>query len=160
MLISYIIIFILAAIPFFEVIVIIPVAIVGGLPAIPVMIVALLGNLLTLGLLILYIDKFKQWRRKKKGEGETDTKKHKRARKIWDKYGLPGLAFIGPFFVGTHLSAFLASTFGGTRKRTMYLMTASLFAWTLVLGLASHYGFDFFVADSDDAGFITRMINQ
>lgn len=159
MLISYIIIFLLAAIPFFEVIVIIPVAIVGGLPAIPVMIVAFLGNLLTLGLLIVFVEKIKAWRRKKKGD-EIETKRHKRAKGIWDKYGLPGLAFVGPFFVGTHLTALLASTFGSGRKRTFYLMTASLLFWTLALGLAAHYGFAGFILDKDDSGFIMKLIDK
>lgn len=159
MLISYIIIFVLAAIPFFEVMVIIPVAIVGGLPAAPVMIVAFLGNLLTLGLLIAFVEKIKAWRRNKKGD-EAGTKRHRRAKGIWDKYGLPGLAFVGPFFVGTHLTALLASTFGSGRKRTFYLMTASLAFWTIVLGLAAHYGFDFFILDEDDSGFIMKLIGN
>lgn len=159
MLISYIIIFILAAIPFFEVMLIIPVAIVGGLPAVPVMIVAFLGNLLTLGLLIVFIEKIKSWRSKKKGD-EAESKRHKRAKGIWDKYGLPGLAFVGPFFIGTHLTALLASTFGSSRKRTFYLMTASLAIWTIVLGLFAHYGFDFFILDEDDAGFIIKLIEK
>lgn len=159
MLISYIIIFLLAAIPFFEVMVIIPVAIVGGLPAIPVMIIAFLGNMLTLSLLIVFVEKIKSWRRKKKGD-ETETKKHRRAKGIWDKYGLPGLAFVGPFFIGTHLTALLASTFGSGRKRTFYLMTVSLAFWTITLGLAAHYGFDFFIVSEDDSGFIMELINR
>lgn len=44
---TYTLIFLLAAIPFFEIMVIVPIAIVGGLPSAPVMIVAFLGNLLT-----------------------------------------------------------------------------------------------------------------
>ena len=110
MFLTYIIIFLLAAIPFFEIAVIVPIAIIGGLPAIPVMIVAFLGNFLTIVLLIVYLDKFREWRRRKKGEEDMSSKRHKRAKSLWDKYGLPGLAFIGPFFVGSHLSALLAIT--------------------------------------------------
>lgn len=159
MLITYIVLFLLSAVPFIEAIVVVPVAIVGGLPAIPVMIVGFLGNLLTIFLLILFIDKFKRWRQKKKSE-ETESKRQKRAKSLWDKYGLPGLVFIGPFFVGTHLSAFLALTFGGSRKRTFTLMTVSLFGWTVLLGLAAHYGFDYFLADENNLGFITKLINR
>lgn len=159
MLISYIIIFLLAAIPFFEIMVIVPVAIVGGLPSIPVMIVAFLGNMLTLVLLIVFVDKIKSWRKRKREKGEA-TKRDLRAKGIWDKYGLPGLAFIGPFFVGSHLSALLALTFGGERKRTLYMMTASLLCWTVALGLAAHYGFDFFIVGEDNSGFIMELINK
>jgi uncharacterized membrane protein len=161
MTITYAIIFILAAIPFLEIAAIIPIAIVGGLPAIPVMITALLGNLVTIILLILFIDKIRTWRQnRKKDAPEKSEKKNKRAKKLWDKYGLVGLTFLGPFFVGSHLSALLAVTFGGTRKRTLTLMTASLCSWTIILGIAALYGFDFFIADEDNLGVITRMIQQ
>lgn len=160
MFLTYIIIFLLAAIPFFEIMAIIPIAIIGGLPVIPVMLVAFLGNLFTIILLILFLDKFREWRRKRKGKEQEDSKRHKRARALWDKYGLPGLAFIGPFFVGSHLSALLALTFGGTKAKTLSLMTASLLTWTIVLGLAAYFGFDYFIADEDDLGFITRLIHR
>lgn len=160
MMITYLIVFLLAAIPFFEIAAIVPIAIVGGLPSIPVMITAFLGNILTIILLIIFVDKVRAWRKKRKKEKEVteDSKKQKRAKGLWDKYGLPGLAFIGPFFVGSHLSAFLAITFGGTKKRTLALMTASLITWTLVLGIAARYGFDSFIADGENLGFITRLL--
>src|SRR5699024_3009525 len=116
LLLSYVVIFVLAAIPFFEVMAIIPIAIVGGLPAVPVMIFAFLGNLLTIVMLVLFVDKIKVWIEKKRHSDENDSKRKKRAKAIWNKYGLPGLTFIGPFFVGSHLSVLLSITFGGERK--------------------------------------------
>src|SRR5690625_3385967 len=86
--------------------------------------------------------------------------KNKRAKKIWGKYGLSGLAFIGPFFIGTHLTALLAITFGGTRSKTLVLMTASIAFWAISLGSAAHFGIDFLVKDEDDFGFITRLLNR
>src|SRR5690625_1745617 len=106
---------------------IVPIAIIGGMPAVPVIIIAFLGNLLTITLLIVFIDTIRNWRKNKKAnEEKSESKSHKRANKIWGKYGLPGLAFIGPFFIGTHLTALLAVTFGGTRSKILVLMTASI----------------------------------
>src|SRR5690625_2114291 len=150
MLWTYIIIFLLAAIPFFEIAAIVPLAIIGGVPAIPVMVVAFLGNLLTIFLLIVFLDKIRDWRKKRKKADDSASKRHKRARSLWDKYGLPGLAFIGPFFVGSHLSALLAIGFGAEKTKTLYLMTASLLSWTIVLCVASLYAFDFFIADEEN----------
>lgn len=158
MFVTYLIIFILAAIPMLEIAAIIPVGIIGGLPAIPVMVTAFVGNLITIILLILFLDKIRSWRRKKKVHTEKEARKHKRAQTIWSKYGLFGLTFIGPFFVGSHLSALLAITFGSARRSTLIYMTASLFTWTVIIGAASHYGFDYFVADEEDLGFITRLL--
>lgn len=160
MFLSYLIIFLLAAIPLLEIAAIIPVGILGGLPAFPVMVLAFTGNLLTVILLIVFLDKIKDWRRKRKGnDEEAPSKKHKRARGLWNSYGLFGLTFIGPFFVGSHLSALLAITFGSTKKRTLIFMTASLFTWTILIGIGSHYGFDFFIADEENLGFITRILH-
>lgn len=159
MLWTYTIIFLLAAIPFFEVAMIVPFAIIGGIPAIPVIIIAFLGNLLTIILLIVFIDYFRNWRKKKKDNKEKSEAKNKRAKKIWDKYGLPGLAFIGPFFIGTHLTALLAISFGGTRSKTLVLMTASIAFWAISLGSAAYFGFDFLVKDEDGYGFITKLLN-
>ncbi|MFS0673577.1 hypothetical protein [Ornithinibacillus sp. 179-J 7C1 HS] len=72
---------------------------------------------------------------------------------------MPGLAFIGPFFVGSHLTALLAISFGGTRSKTLALMTASIATWAILLGSAAYFGFDFLVKDEDGFGFITRLLN-
>ncbi|MDX8363437.1 small multi-drug export protein [Cytobacillus sp. IB215316] len=156
---TYFIIFLLAAIPFFEVLMIVPIAIIGGMPAIPVIIIAFLGNLLTIILLIAFVDSVRNWRKKKKGNKEKSESKNKRAKNIWDKYGLPGLAFIGPFFVGSHLTALLAISFGGTRSKTLALMTFSIATWAILLGSAAYLGFDSLVKDEEGFGFITRLLD-
>lgn len=138
---------------------IVPVAIIGGIPAIPVIIIAFLGNWLTIILLIAFVDSFRNWRKNKKSNKEKSEAKNKRAKNIWDKYGLPGLAFIGPFFVGSHLTALLAISFGGTRSKTLALMTASIAFWAILLGSAAYFGFDSLVKDEEGFGFITRLLN-
>src|SRR5690625_7538377 len=85
--------------------------------------------------------------------------KNKLVKKICDKYVFPGLAFIGPFFIGTHLTALLAISFGGTRSKTLVLMTASIAFWSISLGSAAYFGFDFLVKDEDGYGFITKLLN-
>lgn len=153
---AYFIIFILAAIPFIEAVAVVPISIVGGFPALPVMVIAFLGNLLTIILLLIFVDKIIFRKRKQKQEEDDTTKRQQRAKSIWNKYGLPGLIFIGPFFVGSHLSAFLAISFGAAKMKTLYMMTASLICWTVILGVAAHYGFSFF--SDDDFGFITKYL--
>ena len=112
MLWTYMIIFALAAIPFFEIVVIIPIAIVGGLPAIPVMLLSFIGNLLTIVLLINCVDLLRRWFLKNKDPKNLNSKRFSRARSIWDKFGIPGLLFIGPIVVGSHLSALPSIVFG------------------------------------------------
>ncbi|WP_077619023.1 small multi-drug export protein [Bacillus sinesaloumensis] len=184
MLISYLLVFILAAVPLFELIAVIPIAIVGGLSPIPVAILGFLGNLLTVLLLILFVDKIKVWmkaRKQKKNpvrevermeplEGEgiisqesaeihaaEESKKEKRARTIFDKYGLPGLTILGPLLVGSHISAFMSMSFGSSRKLVTGWMITSLLVWTIVFTALAGSGISFFAPEIQENGFLVRM---
>lgn len=142
---EYITIFLLAAIPWIEIAVVIPLGIVGGLSPIPVAILAFTGNWLPIMLIIILYKKWSNWRARKKGEtGETKqiSARKKRAKKIWDRYGLPGLAIIGPAFVGTHITAVMGMAFGTRKNLVTFWMTFSLIAWTVVLTVVSYYGLD------------------
>ncbi|WP_096153946.1 MULTISPECIES: small multi-drug export protein [Bacillus] len=157
---AYIVVFVLAAIPFFEGYGVIALAIFAGLPVIPVVILAILGNILTVILLIIFINKLKEWRKKRKGEEEErePSKRALRAQKLWQKYGLPGLAFIGPLIVGSHLAAFMSLSFGGTKKGTSIWMTTSIIVWSIVFAVLTHFGVDFL--GYGDRGFFKQIIEN
>jgi Ca2+/H+ antiporter, TMEM165/GDT1 family len=158
---AYGLVFVLAAIPFFEGYGVIALAIIAGLPAIPVILIALFGNILTVLLLILFVNKIKEWRRKRKGDGteiEPSSKRAIRAQSIWRKYGLIGLVFIGPLFVGSHLTAFMCITFGGTKKSTSIWMISSIVVWGLVFALLTHFGVD--ILGYEDKGFFKDLISN
>ncbi|MFC4403993.1 small multi-drug export protein [Gracilibacillus xinjiangensis] len=150
---AYVLVFILSAVPFFEAIIITPLAIVAGLSPVPVFILAVVGNLLTVYAVIVFIEKIRSWRKEKDGEG----KRASRAKQLWTKYGLPGLSLLGPFFVGSHLTAFLSLIFGGTKKRVTMWMTISISAWSLVLGILAYFGIDWFNMDNK---FLEQIFNQ
>lgn len=157
----------------------IPLGIVVGLPTIPIIIVGFLGNLTTVLLLILLVDKIRNinYNRQKQKElvpnavedemmeteqaeshdktteapasaadsDEDDTfisKRRQKARKIWDKYGLPGLTIIGTGILSSHITALMACTFGGNRAYVSIWMTISLAIWSVALGIAVHFGMD------------------
>ncbi|MED0757693.1 small multi-drug export protein [Aneurinibacillus thermoaerophilus] len=61
----YLLVFVLAATPMFEVFTVVPLGILAGLPSFPVSIVAFLGNALTVFLLIVFIERLKLWWKKK-----------------------------------------------------------------------------------------------
>lgn len=159
--IAYIILFLLGATPFFEVVAVIPIGIAAGLPALPVTIVAFAGNIITIWLLILMMDRVKEWlqkRKEKKGKDGAE-KRQKRAVSLWKKYGLPGLALLSPLLIGSHLGAILAMSFGGTRRNITLWMTISILIWTIAMGVASHYGIDFLFQQTGREGFLTDLID-
>lgn len=140
----YVLVFIFAALPFFEAYGVIPLAMLAGLSTVPVIILGLVGNILTVLLLIIFINKFKEWRQKrsKNKEEKSPTKRTIRAQNLWKKYGLPGLAIIGPLLVGSHLTALMSLTLGGTKKKTAYWMTASIILWSTTFAILFYFGID------------------
>ncbi|WP_085506565.1 small multi-drug export protein [Thalassobacillus devorans] len=177
MLLSYLLVFLLAAIPLFELIAVIPLAVIGGLSPFPTALLAFLGNALTVVLLIAFVDQVKLWMRRRKQkrmqsvpqeEGQAtessseemeESKKGKRARALFDKYGLPGLTIIGPFLVGSHISALMGMSFGSKRKLVTTWMMTSLVFWTVVTAVASNYGVTYFMPNVEESGFLIRLFN-
>ena len=144
---EYFLIFLGSAIPWLE-LAVIPIGIVAGLSPFWVMVMAFTGNLLTVLLLIIGFDKFKVWWLKRREvKGKSASKRSERAKKIWSKYGLPGLALLGPILIGTHIAAFIGMTLGANKKWTTIWLTISIALWTLVFGVLTALGFDFFVRD-------------
>ncbi|SHN30486.1 small multi-drug export protein [Gracilibacillus kekensis] len=142
---AYLLVFLLAATPFVEAIYLTPIAVVGGLSPLPVLLLAIAGNLATVYLVIIFIEMIKQWRQKKKDESG---KRAERAEKLWKKYGLIGLTLIGPFLIGSHLSAFLSLVFGGTKRNVTLWITISVAGWSILLTVLAAFGVDIFQIDN------------
>lgn len=141
---KYILVFVLGAIPWIEIAVVIPVSIVAGMNPWLTGLMAFAGNLTTVYLVILFFDKFKQWRNRKKGGEGQQSKRSQRAVRLWNRYGLPGMSLLGPLLIGSHIAVFIAILFGAKKAGAMVWMTVSLAIWTIALTVASVYGFDLF----------------
>ncbi|MGG4490995.1 small multi-drug export protein [Metabacillus idriensis] len=174
LLIAYTAVFIMAAIPLFEVYGVIPIGILAGLSPLAVSVVAFLGNAFTVILLILLVDKVKNFlqKRKMKKQGMTvmneeaasleaeDSKRSKRAKKIWRRAGLPGLTIIGPLLVGSHLAAFLSMSFGSKRTVVTGWMLVSLVIWSAAAGIGTWLGADFLTAEGQYEGFLKDFLEK
>ncbi|NGP45897.1 small multi-drug export protein [Bacillaceae bacterium SIJ1] len=159
--IAYALVFIFAAIPFFEVLAVIPLGILAGLNGFLVIILAFLGNLLTVLLVIFLGDRLNQWNERRKAAKEhAPNKRRQRAERLWKKYGLIGFSLLGPVLIGSHLAAFLAVTFGGQRQAVTLWMTISLVVWCIAFGVLSYLGADFILERSGNTdGFLYRMLD-
>ncbi|WP_426450917.1 hypothetical protein ACP26L_02420 [Paenibacillus sp. S-38] len=179
---SYGALLLLAAVPWVDVFVVIPLGIAWGLNPAGTALSAFIGNWIPLLLLALFFREFSAWRVRRKarqaerraakaeavlpqaeaaGAGEAlpaepppgsgagnandgaahgTSKKYARAKRIWEKYGVPGLALVAPVLLGTDLAALVALTFGSSRRWVMLWMTVSLLLWTVLLTVGSVYG--------------------
>ncbi|AXF57134.1 small multi-drug export protein [Salicibibacter kimchii] len=127
---SYLILFLVAMIPFMEMPVAAPLAVFIGLPIVPVIIIAFAGNFLSLLITIWFIYGIKgvaeRRRARKEGDQGFISKRRTRAKRIWGKYSMPGLAIIGMFFVGGHITALAACSFTGNRFSVTLWMAISM----------------------------------
>lgn len=147
MIYEYFLVFLGAAIPWMEIALVIPLGVVWGLSPFLVMVLAFVGNLLTVLALIFGFERFKIWHQKRQeAKGKTPSKKSERAKDIMNKYGLPGLALLGPILIGTHIAAFVGMTLGATKRNTTVWLTVSIALWTLIFGLGTALGFDLFTS--------------
>lgn len=148
---EYVVLFGLALTPWLEVFLVVPLGIAWGLNPVTVSVVGFVGNWIPVLLIGFFFTQISRWikrrRARKLGIGEEEAltagKREARARKIWDRYGTPGLALIAPAIVGTDIAALLALTFGSSKRWVMIWITLSLAVWTVVLAAGAYYGLDY-----------------
>ncbi|WP_042160927.1 small multi-drug export protein [Paenibacillus gorillae] len=142
---QYIVLFLLAAAPWLDVFVVVPIGIIAKMNPVAVAITGFAGNFLMTLLIGIFFKQFSNWReRRRLKKGITAlSKKETRARQIWDRYGLPGLALLAPLIFGTDIATLLALSFGSSRVRVIQWMAVSLALWTIVMTLGAVYGFSY-----------------
>ena len=132
----YGLIFLLAAVPLLEILVVIPLGVGLGSQPVAVAIAAFLGNLLPIYGIIAAHERVEAYLERRRGDSEP-SKRRQRAKRLWTRYGLPGLAVASPISTGVHLAAVFALGLGSSRRSTALWMTASIAAWTVLITLGS-----------------------
>jgi Ca2+/H+ antiporter, TMEM165/GDT1 family len=169
-LLAYATVFVAAAIPWLEVLLVVPAGIVAGLPPIPTAVVGAVGNAATLVPLVLAGDRLRSWWRTRRGRrhdpdpespqdeaGSTPRGDAEgggggrggRARRLYDRFGLPGMALLGPLLTGVHVAAVVALTAGSPRRPTLGWLLGGIVLWSVLAAAATVYGLEALV-DPDD----------
>ncbi len=139
---SYVLVFLAAATPVVEVLVVIPAAVLAGMPPGPTTLLAFAGNLSTLVLVGVAGDRIvRWWRGRRHGGDPSPSRRSTRARELAQRWGVPGLAFLAPITTGTHIAAVAALTTGATTKRVLVWMAAGLAVWSIAVAIVTVAGF-------------------
>ncbi|MBY6193740.1 small multi-drug export protein [Marinobacter hydrocarbonoclasticus] len=142
----YLSVFVGAAIPVLEVWIAVPLGVIAGLPWFPAAIAGFVGNLVSLLPVIYASEKVSafvhRWlKRSKPTENEeAQPLKTDRKHRILEKFGVPGLAFLGPFLIGVHAAAAFAIGIGAARKNVLGWFTLSLLVCSLLFGFLAGLG--------------------
>ncbi|WP_170007875.1 small multi-drug export protein [Bacillus fonticola] len=144
-LLEYALVFLLAAIPWVEIALVIPLGIVRDLNPVLVVLIAFIGNISTIWLVVHFYEKIDGYRAKKRKGERVPSKRFIRAKDIWNKYGLPGIAFLGPILIGTHIAAFVGLLLGAQKNWTFAWVSGFLLLWSVLFGLGSYYGVEWLI---------------
>ena len=132
-------VFIAGAIPWMEAIAVVPAGILVGLDPVATLISAVVGNSITIILFAYFAANIRERlinRRVKQGKS-AELPKLEKALKAFDKYGVYGLAALGPILIGTQFAAAAAVTAGGVRPlRASVLIIVSLTLWAIAIAVA------------------------
>lgn len=146
-------IFLGGATPWLEAPIVIPAGLIAGLPAAPVLLAAIIGNLLTVGIAAYFGEAMRSWfsrrRERRRRELDVEAEAHRRAKaekrrarieKVMDRGGLPLLALVGPVGLGTQVSAVVAVALGVRATSSFLWVSAGTVLWCVVAAYATSAG--------------------
>lgn len=131
-------VFIAGAIPWLEAIAVVPFGIFLGLNPFATVVAAVTGNAITVVLFAYSASSIREriiTRRVSKGKS-ADSPKLEKALKAFDKYGIYGLAVLGPILLGTQFAAVAAVIAGIKPARASTLIIASTLVWAVLIAIA------------------------
>ncbi len=138
------------AVPWLEAVTVIPAGILLGLPPVAVVVTAIVGNLATVALVAFGGERVRSGllaRRRRRvedegGEEGDGGRRASRAERVMARFGVPGLAILGPLGVGTQLSAAIVVSLGVSGRRAFAWVGASTIGWSAVVALLVAWGTD------------------
>lgn len=149
-------VFIFGAIPWLEAIGVVPGGIVVGLDPVLTVIAAASGNLITIAAFAYGGAKIRAWvikRREEKGK-QPKSDRWVKAQKAFDKYGIYGMALLGPLIIGTQFAAAASVAAGVRPARVTLLISSAMVLWAIVFAFLTTWlvdvgGFDTWLGQND-----------
>lgn len=142
-------VFLAGAIPWLEAIGVVPAGILLGLHPVQTVVAAVVGNSVTILLFAFSGARIRQWllqRRRSRGKPE-ESPRILRAQRAFDRWGVYGLAALGPLFIGTQFAATVAVAAGVRPAKTSVLVIAATILWaSLIAGAMMLIGVDEFAS--------------
>lgn len=132
-------IFILSLIPFIESYGAIPFGLIMfGIPIIPVFLTAVVGNWISVMAFIWIISKLRSKVKSKKKVKEP-SKRALKARRYFEKYGVPGVSLAG-ILIGYHIAAGIPLAAKANKSYVSLWITISIILWSVVIGILAVSG--------------------
>jgi uncharacterized membrane protein len=130
-------VFIAGAIPWFEAIAVVPFGILVGLNPWLTVLFAVLGNAATIFLFAFLGHRIRAWmleRRLKAGK-QGESKRFIKAQQSFDKWGIYGMAALGPVVIGTQFAAAISVAAGVKPMKTSILISLATLLWASAIAI-------------------------
>lgn len=128
----------ISAIPFVESFFGAFIGVVAGVPPWAAVVAAVVGNMLSL-VIVIYIAHWARIyllnRKKPKELSDFQVKRRAKAKRLFDKFGVPGVSLLGPLALPSQFTAPLMVSFGANRNLVMIWMFVSVVVWGVGFGL-------------------------
>ena len=128
-------VFLAGAIPWFEAIAVVPAGIIFGLDPVLTLLFAAAGNILTIAVFAYGGGAIRNWiisRRVAKGK-EAESPRFAKAQQAFDKYGIYGMAALGPILIGTQFAAAASVAAGVKPLKVTVLISAAMVIWAIAI---------------------------
>jgi hypothetical protein len=137
-------VFIFGAIPWFEAIGVVPGGILVGLNPTCTVIAAAAGNLVTIAVFAYGGAKIRSWviaRREAKGK-HPKSDRWSKAQKAFEKYGIYGMAILGPLIIGTQFAAAASVAAGVRPARVTLVISTAMVLWAIAFAVLTTWAVD------------------
>jgi len=75
-----------------------------------------------------------------RGRAAETNPKHLRMRRVFDRYGVPGVSLLGPLLLPSHVTAAAMVGFGAPRVRVFVWGVAAVAMWAALFGTVAYFG--------------------
>lgn len=99
---------------------------------------AVLGNALALAVVVWVIGTARSGLTR--GRQVETNPKRQRMRRVFDRYGVPGVSLLGPLLLPSHVTAAAMVGFGAPRTRVFIWGVVAVALWAVVLGTIAYLG--------------------
>ena len=137
-------VFIFGAIPWFEAIGVVPGGILVGLNPTLNVIAAAAGNLITIAVFAYGGAKIRSWvvaRREAKGK-HPKSDRWSKAQMAFEKYGIYGMAILGPLIIGTQFAAAASVAAGVRPARVTLVISIAMVLWAIAFAVLTTWAVD------------------
>ena len=130
-----------AAIPFVESYFGSVIGVAIGLNPIVAVLVAVIGNVITMLAFVLGADKARTKVRQSRGTDEEEpTPKRARLKRMFDRFGVPGVSLLGQTLLPSQITSAAMVGFGASTSRVISWQIISIILWGALFGTLAHLG--------------------